>query len=84
MKDENYLAKKAIFETLKSKGVVSGEYDDFVKSRMSPAETAQLENDQKEMARKVEHLNWKRSLQPEDLEKFSQVFETGLDNQIGK
>jgi hypothetical protein len=74
MIDENYEAKRLIFETLKSKGIVSGEYDDLIKSRMSPAEIEQLEADKKEMAHKADYADFKSKMSPEELKDYNQVF----------
>ena len=68
--DTNYEVKKAMFNSLKEKGIISGEYD----SRFSAEEKEQLEKDQKEMANRKDYLDFKGRMSEKELADFNFVF----------
>ena len=72
MTDPNYEAKKAIFDSLKEKGLMKwASYDEFKKSqiteKMAPEEIVEYEKRQS-------YLNWKKTLGEQDLKDFNTIF----------
>ena len=74
MTDENYLAKKAMYEDLAKRGIVKGTYEEYLSQFLSEEERAEIKTAQEKEEKKTDYLNWKSKMAPEELRQYNFVF----------